>query len=80
MTVGTLEVTRPREWTAWDRCDGCGAQAYWLATHEQLGEFLFCNHHHRKHEDALATMGFAFEESPGQIEGSKSLFDGSMAT
>lgn len=33
------------EFTADDRCDRCGAQAYHLARHEQYGELMFCRHH-----------------------------------
>lgn len=33
------------EFTANSRCDGCGAQAYTVAQHDELGELMFCAHH-----------------------------------
>lgn len=39
--------------TAADRCDRCGAQAYVRVT-LSAGELLFCAHHARQHEAALA--------------------------
>ncbi|MEU9134160.1 hypothetical protein AB0D08_39870 [Kitasatospora sp. NPDC048540] len=38
--------------TAQDRCDRCGAQAYFLARLGQ-GTLLFCAHHGRQHQTAL---------------------------
>lgn len=35
------------EFSAWDRCDGCGAQAYSLAQHESHSDLLFCIHHRK---------------------------------
>lgn len=49
--------------TAQDRCDRCGAQAYLEVTSSTTGlTLLFCGHHGRKHEDALATTGFKFHD------------------
>lgn len=47
--------------TAYDRCDSCGAQAYvrWAnLAKEQITELLFCGHHSAKHRDALEAQGF----------------------
>lgn len=51
------------EFTALDRCDRCGAQAYVSATKFEL-ELLFCLHHGKQHNLALEvdgwTMGYDF--------------------
>lgn len=46
------------EFTAEDRCDRCGAQAYTLAKHDQFGELMFCLHHRREHYDNLLDEGW----------------------
>jgi len=46
------------EFTAEDRCDKCGAQAYTLAKHEQFGELLFCNHDLKVSESNLLDEGW----------------------
>lgn len=46
------------EFTAGDRCDRCGAQAYTLARHDEFGELLFCLHHRREHVNALLDEGW----------------------
>lgn len=51
-SVTAVEVVVPT-FTALDRCDRCGAQAYlrvWL----EKSELLFCAHHAREHHAALA--------------------------
>ena len=37
--------------TTADRCDRCGAQAYYRVTLNNGGELLFCAHHAHMHED-----------------------------
>lgn len=37
-----------------DRCDRCGAQAYVRTSHVGGFELLWCAHHYRQHEDAIA--------------------------
>lgn len=45
--------------TAHDRCDRCGAQAYTLVHHDDLpGELLFCVHHIREVGDKLLSDGW----------------------
>lgn len=40
--------------TAVDRCDRCGAQAYYRAEHRRGdSDLLFCVHHYREHRDKL---------------------------
>jgi hypothetical protein len=46
------------EFTAEDRCDRCGAQAYMLAQHEDFGELMFCAHHRREHVQTLFDEGW----------------------
>jgi hypothetical protein len=40
-----------------DRCDYCGAQAFFLAMKAEL-DLLFCGHHGRQHLDALIFQGW----------------------
>lgn len=45
--------------TAHDRCDGCGAQAYTLAQRDDMpSELLFCLHHCRAVEETLLLSGW----------------------
>jgi hypothetical protein len=47
--------------TAHDRCDGCGAQAYYKVAHEKnddLQSLLFCGHHFRKSIKNLTADGW----------------------
>lgn len=47
------------EFTAQDRCDGCGAQAYTIARREDMpSELLFCLHHRREVYDNLLDEGW----------------------
>lgn len=38
-----------------DRCDRCGAQAYYRYLFG-AGDLLFCQHHQKKHKSSLAGM------------------------
>lgn len=44
-----------RTLTALDRCDACGAQAYY-AVELKAGDLLFCRHHFSKNEDTLINI------------------------
>lgn len=44
--------------TAEDRCDGCGAQAYSLAQREDMTDLLFCIHHRKANSDSLLDEGW----------------------
>ena len=45
--------------SAQDRCDRCGAQAYSLAQREDLAsELLFCLHHRKSNYDRLLSDGW----------------------
>jgi hypothetical protein len=50
--VDTAVAPTPR-FTALDRCDRCGAQAYVRVHLASGGELLFCAHHAREHADKL---------------------------
>lgn len=55
--------------TAVDRCDRCGAQAYTLAHHEDFpGELLFCLHHQREVERKLLEDGWELISDTAAIE------------
>lgn len=56
------------EFTAQDRCDGCGAQAYTLAAHEEFGELLFCGHHSREHRIKLFQEGWSISDDLEALE------------
>lgn len=55
------------EFTAHDRCDGCGAQAHAMATRENF-ELLFCIHHLRKANGSLLEEGWEVIEDWEAIE------------
>lgn len=55
------------EFTANDRCDGCGAQAYHLAVSEH-GDLLLCLHHGKKSIDALVDEGWTVTSDYEAIE------------
>lgn len=59
LLMETDEATEVRELTKMDRCDkrSCSAQAYTLAVKEDL-ELIFCGHHGRLLEPALAGAGW----------------------
>lgn len=54
-----MEATLEREYilTAHDRCDRCGAQAYFRAMLTD-GTLDFCYHHYNIHKDALESAAF----------------------
>jgi len=54
---------------AYDRCDRCGSQALALARKTGFTDLLFCGHHHRTHEDALITSGWAVVFDHSTYEG-----------
>jgi hypothetical protein len=53
--TGALAPTKPL--AAADRCDRCGAQAYFRVMLAGGGELLFCAHHGRKYGEALRNAG-----------------------
>ena len=53
--------------TAMDRCDRCGAQAFFRAV-LTTGELLFCAHHGREYGDKLAAAAVRIEDRSGAID------------
>lgn len=66
LTPPVVETKQPL--TAQDRCDAnCSAQAYVRVTLAE-GVLLFCGHHYRRHEPALAQRpGVKVEDFTGDI-------------
>lgn len=56
------------EFSTFDRCDGCGAQAYSLARREDMTELLFCIHHRKRHRDALLNEGWEVIDGTEALE------------
>jgi len=54
--------------TALDRCDGCGAQAYSVAQKEGHADLLFCAHHRREHYATLLDEGWSVTDDYEGIE------------
>jgi ribosomal protein L37E len=50
-----------------DRCDRCGAQAYYRATLND-SELLFCAHHGRENSDALFLAGWEVDNQSKRLE------------
>lgn len=52
--------------TAADRCDRCGAAAYFRVTLAE-GELLFCGHHFRQYDDALRAVALEVHDETGRL-------------
>lgn len=62
----TVIETVERELNATDRCDRCAAQALnWVEVGG--GELLFCNHHMKEHEPAMAAAGYTVHRSKTEV-------------
>jgi hypothetical protein len=64
--VSPTVVTDAQPLTLHDYCDVCGARAYLRVT-LATGELLFCGHHGRQHEKALAPVALAFRDERSRI-------------
>lgn len=53
----TMTETPEYQLTANDRCDQCGAQAFFICQ-GMAGELLFCRHHFTKYEDKIREWAF----------------------
>ncbi len=53
--------------TADDRCDSCGARAYFLAVMDGGNELAFCAHHGRKHRAALEKVAIFLHDESGVL-------------
>jgi hypothetical protein len=53
--------------TAMDRCDRCGAQAYVWALLPNGLELLFCAHHNRQHAPALTKIAVGIHDETDRL-------------
>jgi hypothetical protein len=63
----TTAVAPSPQFTALDRCDRCGAQAYVRVELTSGGELLFCAHHAREHADELQRVAASIQDETGQL-------------
>ncbi len=63
--MSTTTMT-PAPLTAADRCDACGAQAY-VRVLLDSGELMFCAHHARRHQSALADVAVAVHDETERL-------------
>ena len=63
----TTAVALSPQFTALDRCDRCGAQAYVRVELTNGGELLFCAHHAREHAEKLQAIAAAIHDGSGQL-------------
>jgi ribosomal protein S14 len=63
-----MEQTEERAITAHDRCDQCGAQAYFLSIFES-GELYFCRHHFLKNEEMIRELAYHVVDQSGTLIG-----------
>ncbi|AZZ39553.1 MULTISPECIES: DUF7455 domain-containing protein [Acidipropionibacterium] len=64
--MGTTMI-EDRALTAADRCDRCGAQAYFRVTLHNGGELLFCAHHAKAHQDKLKQVALSIHDETGRL-------------
>jgi hypothetical protein len=62
----TTTALAPHDFTALDRCDRCGAQAFVRAL-LTTGDLLFCAHHGRQYGDVLAATAMLIEDGSESI-------------
>jgi hypothetical protein len=62
----TQTLLTPPELTSADRCDRCGAQAFYRAV-LATGELLFCAHHGRAHAARLAEVAVELQDGTAAI-------------
>ena len=62
----TSTLLAPADLTAADRCDRCGAQAFYRAVLTS-GELLFCAHHGRAHAARLAEVALEMHDGTAAI-------------
>lgn len=63
----TTAVAPTPQFTALDRCDRCGAQAYVRVELMSGGELLFCAHHAREHADKLQVVASSIHDDTGRL-------------
>ena len=62
----TTAAVAPHAFSASDRCDRCGAQAFMRAV-LTAGDLLFCAHHGREYGDILAAKALVVEDASETI-------------
>ena len=62
----TTALARPTTFTASDRCDRCGAQAFVRALLTS-GDLMFCAHHGRSYGPALEQVALLVEDGSGAL-------------
>ena len=62
----TQTLLAPADLTSLDRCDRCGAQAFYRAV-LATGDLLFCAHHGRKHAARLAEVAVEVQDGTAAI-------------
>lgn len=65
----TTAVAPSPKFTALDRCDRCGAQAYVRVELASGGELMFCAHHAREHADKLHQVASSIHDETGTLSG-----------
>ena len=70
MSTAELEnqTETPKELTALDRCDLCGAQAY-VRVELSTGELLFCGHHAAEKRAALEPIAISWHDETAKLSG-----------
>lgn len=63
----TTAVAVSPKFTALDRCDRCGAQAYVRVELASGRELLFCAHHAREHADKLHQVASTIHDESGSL-------------
>jgi hypothetical protein len=63
--TGAIAPTKPL--SALDLCDRCGAQAYVRVVLPGGGELLFCAHHGRQHNEALARIAVEIQDETDRL-------------
>lgn len=72
VTTATLKGAPAPTLTAQDRCDSCGAQAYFEVTipygDGKAGVLLFCVHHFREGEKKLRSIAISITDESAHLE------------
>jgi len=63
----TTAVAPSPKFTALDRCDRCGAQAYVRVKLASGRELMFCAHHAREHADKLHQVASTIHDETGTL-------------
>lgn len=67
----TQTLLAPADLSTADRCDRCGAQAFYRAVLAN-GDLLFCAHHGRRYSAGLAEVALDVQDGTAAINGKPS--------